>query len=130
MIKLVTEDITNIKVDSFSGLTTDYIANNNIDETYLPPYRSESYPSIYKGVTVEMHIVDHCNMNCNCCNHFSPLAEPWFISIEDFTLQIKELKENVSSVKSFILLGGEPTLHPYLLDLCKILRNEFPNIYI
>lgn len=103
---------------------------NNIDETYLPPYRSESYPSIYKGVTVEMHIVDHCNMNCNCCNHFSPLAEPWFISIEDFTLQIKELKENVSSVKSFILLGGEPTLHPHLLDLCKILRNEFPNIYI
>lgn len=31
MIKLVTEEVPNIKVASFSGLTTDYIANNNID---------------------------------------------------------------------------------------------------
>lgn len=31
MTKLVTEDISNIKVDTFCGLTTDYIASNNID---------------------------------------------------------------------------------------------------
>jgi len=43
---------------------------------------------VYKGITVEMHIVNHCNLNCAGCNHFSPLAEPWFIEIEDFKNQI------------------------------------------
>jgi hypothetical protein len=54
-------------------------------EGYFPPYRSGDYPSIYKGISVEMHIVNHCNLNCNCCNHFSPLADPWYISLEDFS---------------------------------------------
>ena len=64
----------------------DYNEANN--PNYLPPYRSE-FPSIYKGVTVEIQIVDHCNLNCNCCNHFSPLADKWFMELESFETQIK-----------------------------------------
>ena len=71
--------------------TIEYDSEKNYNEVnndnYLPPYRSH-HPSIYKGVQVEMHIVDHCNLNCNCCNHFSPLAEPWFISLKDFKTKI------------------------------------------
>lgn len=26
------------------------------------------------GYHIEMHVVDHCNLNCFGCNHFSPLA--------------------------------------------------------
>lgn len=104
---------------------------NEVDSTYLPPYRSNSHPSIYEGVTVEMHIVNHCNINCNCCNHFSPLADPWFITVDFFKEQVQLLKDNVSSLKEFLILGGEPLLHPDILTLCKIARTILgPNIII
>ena len=25
---------------------------------------------------VEIHLAEHCNLNCQCCSHFSQLAEP------------------------------------------------------
>ena len=59
-----------------------------------------------------MHIVDHCNLNCNCCNHFSPIADPWFIELKDFKNQLINLKNNVLNIKNFLILGGEPALHP------------------
>lgn len=98
----------------------------DIDCHGLLPYQSPYYKSIYEGVTVEIHIVDHCNLNCAGCNHFSPLAEPWFISVEEFKNSITLLKQNIPTVKELLLLGGEPTLHPQLLDLCKIAREILP----
>lgn len=88
------------------------------------------YDSVYDGVELEMHIVDHCNLNCAGCNHFCSLAEPFYISIESFTDQLKLVKEKIPSLKWLMLLGGEPTLHPQLLDLCIIARNLFPDITI
>lgn len=88
------------------------------------------YDSVYDGVELEMHIVDHCNLNCAGCNHFCSLAEPFYISIESFTDQLKLVKEKIPSLKWLMLLGGEPTLHPQLLDLCIIARKLFPDITI
>lgn len=105
--------------------TIEYDPEKNYNEknnsNYLPPYRSD-YPSVYKGVEVEIHLVDHCNLNCNCCNHFSPLSKPWFITVEDFTEQMILLKNNISSLRRLLLLGGEPCLHPNFFELCKIAR--------
>lgn len=100
--------------------------NPDTDYNGLIPYRSV-FPSVYQGITVEMHIVNHCNLNCAGCNHFSPLAEPWFIDVQDFELQISTLVKNIPTVKELILLGGEPTLHPQLLELCTIARQYIPN---
>ena len=97
----------------------DYNQKNN--PNYLPPYRSD-FKSIYDGIEVEMHIVDHCNLNCNCCNHFSPIAEPWFISLESFEEQLQLLKNNIPTLKRFLMIGGEPLLHPQFLELCQIAR--------
>ena len=88
------------------------------------------YDSVYDGVELEMHIVDHCNLNCAGCNHFCSLAEPFYITIEEFTNQLKLVKEKIPSLKWLMLLGGEPTLHPQLLELCIIARELFPNITI
>jgi hypothetical protein len=38
---------------------------------------------------LEHHIVDHCNLNCIGCSHFSPLAEKWFEDFETFKLDFK-----------------------------------------
>ncbi len=99
-------------------------------EGYLPPYRN-NFKSIYEGIEIEMHIVDHCNLNCNCCNHFSPLAKPNFITLEDFQQQVIELKENIPNIKTFLILGGEPALHPQLFEICMSAREILgPEVYI
>ena len=36
-------------------------------------------------------------------------------------------KEKIPSIKWVMLLGGEPTIHPQLLELCKITREIFPD---
>lgn len=79
------------------------------------------------NITIEMHVVNHCNLNCNSCNHFSPLAEPWFITLEDFISQIQLLKKKIPNIKEFIILGGEPTLHPQLFELCQNARKILSN---
>lgn len=62
---------------------------------------------------LEHHIVDHCNLNCAGCSHFSPLAHKWF---EDFNLFKADFEQlyNISkgNVQVIRLMGGEPLLHP------------------
>ena len=42
------------------------------------------YKNFYKTIQpthlrgFELHLVDHCNLNCRGCTHFSPLAEKKF----------------------------------------------------
>lgn len=95
---------------------------------YIPPYKHHIYKSIYEGIIAEIQIVDHCNLNCAFCNHFSPIAEPWCMPIEDFRAQIEAVRDNLPNLKTLILLGGEPTLHPQLLDICKIARELLPEV--
>ena len=86
------------------------------------------YDSVYDGVDLEIHIVDHCNLNCAGCNHFCPLAEPYYITPEYLKEQLEMVKEKIPSIKWLMLLGGEPTIHPQLLELCQIARKIFPDI--
>ena len=61
----------------------------------------------------EIQIVDHCNLKCEGCNHFSNIASPWFMSLEEFTETIKLLSEKLGYLtKRLMILGGEPFLHP------------------
>ena len=92
----------------------------------IPPYTNPVWKSVYDGVSLEMHIVDHCNLNCAGCNHFSPLAEPWYIDLDDFRNQITFAYKKIPNIKLFMILGGEPTLHPKLFEICQIAREVFP----
>lgn len=61
----------------------------------------------------EFHLAEHCNLNCIGCTHFSPLAEPEFLEVEDFRNDIERLSYLTGGNARFInLLGGEPLLHP------------------
>ena len=37
-----------------------------------------------KQIRFIVDIVDHCNLNCKGCGHFSPLASKSFLDIETF----------------------------------------------
>lgn len=77
---------------------------------------------------IEFHIVEHCNLNCKSCMHFSPLAGESFIKITDFKNDVKQmLKITKGNVDTINLLGGEPLLHPELLRILKITRQYFQN---
>ena len=76
---------------------------------------------------LEHHIVDHCNLNCAGCSHFSPLAQQWFEDIEDFKRDFTQLAEITNKqVGTIRLMGGEPLLHPQVLDFLIITRQLFP----
>ena len=80
---------------------------------------------------IEHHIVDHCNLRCAGCSHFSGLSEPWFEDIEDFWNDFSALA-NITNhyIPTIRIMGGEPLLHPRVVDFLKIARSLFPNSQI
>jgi len=74
-----------------------------------------------------LNILDHCNLNCKGCDHFSPLAEKRFVklqTIQDDLRQMSLLTEG--AVTRIGIMGGEPLLHPELLDILTSAREAFP----
>lgn len=80
---------------------------------------------------VDIHITDHCDLNCRGCAHFSPVAEPFFIKPDDLEMTYKKLKPVYRKFfNSIHLLGGEPLLHPQLEKILQITRTYFPETEI
>ena len=81
---------------------------------------------------VSFHLVDHCNLNCRSCFHYSPLVrEPKFKNLEQHKKEIIRLAElNNNKKMHILLLGGEPLLHPQINDFCRITRTFYPNATI
>lgn len=77
---------------------------------------------------VYFHIIDKCNLNCAYCDNFSPLQlDDWYIDTKIFNRNIKQLKNILSEIPYLGIGGGEPLLHPNLLEICYILRKYYPN---
>lgn len=81
---------------------------------------------------VQIHVVDHCNLNCVRCTHFSPIADNHFyLNKVDFEKDIKRLSELTNGdVEELQLAGGEPLLHPECHIFPAIVRKYFPNTNI
>lgn len=79
----------------------------------------------------EVQLVEHCNLNCKGCSHFSPLANEEFLDVEEYEKDCTRLSELFGGEASFIrLMGGEPLLHPEISRFLKITRSRFPNTVI
>ncbi len=84
-------------------------------------------PRKKEEMTFEISLADHCNMACQMCDHFSQLSEPWFADVEQFKSDICRMGEIFDhEIGAITLLGGEPTLHPDLIELIQITREQFP----
>ena len=82
----------------------------------------------HKLLSFEVHIADHCNLNCVGCAHFSPLAEPAFADIEIFKRDFIRMGELFADkCTSVFLLGGEPLLNPEINKFMEIARENFPS---
>ena len=78
---------------------------------------------------IETHLVDHCNLGCRGCYHFSPLSPPYFAKPEVFSRDIERLAE-LFDVRFIRLLGGEPLLHPRVLDFAELARRACPTAIV
>jgi len=68
---------------------------------------------IYSPTHLELIVTDHCNLNCNACNHASPLMPAWFADPDSvhrsFSIMAKYYRPRFVKV-----IGGEPLLHKHL----------------
>jgi hypothetical protein len=75
---------------------------------------------------LDIQVTDHCNLACSGCNHFSPLSPPVFASPEVVERDITRLAELFDNVGWLLILGGEPLLHPRLVEFARLARRAFP----
>ena len=80
-----------------------------------------------KNMQIETHLVDHCNLKCASCFHFSPICDKWEISIEELRTYLKPFDGIADTLQ---LLGGEPLLHSKINDCLKVSRECLPNCRI
>jgi hypothetical protein len=59
---------------------------------------------------VECHLVEHCNLSCKRCGHFSPLAPKHEADPAALERDLRQLAIHLD-VARIRLMGGEPTLH-------------------
>lgn len=79
----------------------------------------------------EVHIVDHCNLRCRSCSNFSSIAEECFADISVFERDMERMAHlTAGEVGTIFLLGGEPLLHPQLLEFCLLARKYFSSAKI
>jgi len=71
-------------------------------------------------------IVDHCNLNCRSCGNFAPLAQPTFLDVNGIKDGLVKLAELTNADIDINIYGGEPLLHPKLLDIVRSVRQLFP----
>lgn len=58
-------------------------------------------------IKFELHLAEHCNLNCKCCNNFSPLAKAEYLDLEVFRKDIRRMHELFGGeAEQITLMGG------------------------
>ncbi len=74
---------------------------------------------------LDVQVCDHCNLRCAGCLHFAPLAQEHFLDAESYERDLGQLA-SVDGVEGYFssvaLMGGEPLLHPRLVDIIETTR--------
>jgi len=70
---------------------------------------------------MEYNLTEHCNLSCYQCDHASPVVPKKFASLDEFERDMRALSEAVH-LAELRLVGGEPLLHPQLIDFMKVTR--------
>lgn len=81
---------------------------------------------------IEINLADHCNLNCQMCDHFSQLVkEPKLLDLEVFRCDMERLAElSHNHIDIIKLQGGEPLLHKDVNRFVEITRSLFPKCII
>lgn len=102
----------------------------NIYTTFIPYKMQDIISRCFFGGTylsqVEFHVVDHCNLNCAHCDHFTPVSPEYFASVQEVVDDFKKLKKIFDKIGKIYILGGEPLLHPNINEFFEPLKSLYP----
>jgi len=91
------------------------------DEKFIPPEN-------HKFFINQLYITDACNCSCPICYVAQKKKESFFMSVEEAVLRAKAAKHR--KAKNVMLIGGEPTVHPQLIDIIKAIRQLKMKIFV
>lgn len=112
-----------MQIQALESQNKHLIAQNNITNNTLRKLTPQAYLKL-----VEIHLAEHCNLNCFSCNHFSQLAPKCFPNLERFTKDIQQLSLITNGlIERLYFTGGEPLLNPHCKDFFAVTRKYFPN---
>ena len=78
---------------------------------------------------LDVQVCDHCNLRCAGCLHFAPLAEEHFLDLDEYARDLERLAavKNIDGYfGSVVLMGGEPLLHPHVVEVVHTTRAQLP----
>ena len=111
-----------------SSLRSKLKLGNRLRKVLIPVKLALGFPAKkkLKKIRFEIHLAEHCNLNCAGCNHFSPLADTELVDVEEFERDIKRMGQLFNhECERIFLIGGEPLLHPEIVTLMKTARENF-----
>lgn len=83
------------------------------DEHFAPP-------KDHKFFVNHLYITNACNCSCPICYMASNANNTFFMSVDEAVSRVKAAKNR--KIKSVLLIGGEPTVHPQLIEIIKAIR--------
>ena len=86
----------------------------------LPTILPKALPKIVQKAA-EYNLTEHCNLRCAGCSHSSELLPKKFAEVKEFQRDLAVLSQ-VLHLNELRLLGGEPLLHPDLLEYLRCAR--------
>lgn len=99
------------------------ITHENAVERLVRRTLRHERPTLYH---LDVHVTDHCNLNCRGCEHYSSISDPVFADLGRTTADLERLAELFESIEQIYLLGGEPLLHPEVERFVTETRRIFP----
>ena len=84
-----------------------------------------------KTINFVVDLAEHCNLNCQNCDHFSPLAKEKYQDYDTFRKDIARMAELFGGHGEYItsvdLEGGEPLLNPEVEKYISVVHEFMPN---
>jgi hypothetical protein len=74
---------------------------------------------------LDLMIAYSCNISCAGCISISDIKRSGIESLESLTNSVAKWK-NIVSPEVVAIFGGEPCLHPRLIDICALVRQAWP----
>ncbi len=81
------------------------------------------------SIGIEIQLVNHCNLNCKGCSHFSNISDEFYINPQILENDLVELNKKFK-IKWVAFIGGEPLLHPDLITCLQITKKVLNNVII
>ena len=77
---------------------------------------------LFNADRLRLLITDSCNLSCSYCHNEGQFGRGTFMAKSDVAELACWLQENSVQIKNLILSGGEPSLHPDLVEIVQMLR--------